>query len=158
MLVITSARIVSATARPRANSSSPPKPVIRGVKPRAPLYFASAVSSTVRKVPNYRQTSCSLARPFLWVPRPVFYNRNSCIKRSCRWDNSKAVCDANRSVRFDGCECEYMQLETLQDLYIHELKDLYSAEQQLIRVLPKMAKAANNHELAAGIQKHLDQT
>jgi ferritin-like metal-binding protein YciE len=51
-----------------------------------------------------------------------------------------------------------MQLETLQDLYIHELKDLYSAEKQLVRALPKMAKAANNEELAAGIQKHLDQT
>jgi ferritin-like metal-binding protein YciE len=51
-----------------------------------------------------------------------------------------------------------MQLETLQDLYIHELKDLYSAEKQLVRALPKMARAANNEELAAGIQKHLDQT
>jgi ferritin-like metal-binding protein YciE len=35
-----------------------------------------------------------------------------------------------------------MHLETLQDLYVHELKDLYSAEKQLIRALPKMAKAA----------------
>jgi ferritin-like metal-binding protein YciE len=32
-----------------------------------------------------------------------------------------------------------MQLETLKDLYIHELKDLYSAEQQLVKALPKMA-------------------
>jgi ferritin-like metal-binding protein YciE len=51
-----------------------------------------------------------------------------------------------------------MELETLQDLYIHELKDLYSVEQQLIRALPKMAKAAKNEELVAGIQKHLEQT
>lgn len=51
-----------------------------------------------------------------------------------------------------------MQLETLLDLYIHELKDLYSAEQQLIRALPKMAKAASNEDLAAGFQKHLEQT
>jgi ferritin-like metal-binding protein YciE len=51
-----------------------------------------------------------------------------------------------------------MQLETLQDLYIHELKDLYSAENQLIRALPKMAKAAKNQELAAGFQEHLEQT
>jgi ferritin-like metal-binding protein YciE len=51
-----------------------------------------------------------------------------------------------------------MQLETLQDLYIHELKDLYSAENQLIRALPKMAKAARNQELAAGFQEHLEQT
>ena len=51
-----------------------------------------------------------------------------------------------------------MQLETLQDLYIHELKDLYSAENQLIRALPKMAKAAKSKELAAGFQEHLEQT
>jgi len=52
----------------------------------------------------------------------------------------------------------HMELETLQDLYIHELKDLYSAEKQLVQALPKMAKAAHNEELSAGIQKHLSQT
>ena len=36
-----------------------------------------------------------------------------------------------------------MELETLRDLYIHELKDLYSAEKQIIKALPKMVKAAN---------------
>jgi ferritin-like metal-binding protein YciE len=51
-----------------------------------------------------------------------------------------------------------MQLETLKDLYIHELKDLYSAEQQLVKALPKMARAARNKELAAGFQEHLEQT
>jgi ferritin-like metal-binding protein YciE len=51
-----------------------------------------------------------------------------------------------------------MELETLQDLYIHELKDLYSAEQQLVKALPKMAKAAGNKALAAGFQEHLEQT
>ena len=51
-----------------------------------------------------------------------------------------------------------MELETLQDLYIHDLKDLYSAEKQLVQALPKMAKAAHNEELSTGIQKHLNQT
>jgi ferritin-like metal-binding protein YciE len=51
-----------------------------------------------------------------------------------------------------------MELQTLKDLYIHELKDLFSAEQQLVKVLPKMAKAASNKELAAGFQEHLEQT
>ena len=40
-----------------------------------------------------------------------------------------------------------MELQTLKDLYIHELKDLFSAEQQLVKALPKMAKAASNKEL-----------
>lgn len=51
-----------------------------------------------------------------------------------------------------------MELETLQDLYIHELKDLYSAEKQIIKALPKMIKAASNEQLAAGFQEHLEQT
>jgi ferritin-like metal-binding protein YciE len=51
-----------------------------------------------------------------------------------------------------------MELQTLKDLYIHELKDLYSAEQQLIKALPKIAKAAGHKELVAGFQEHLEQT
>jgi len=51
-----------------------------------------------------------------------------------------------------------MELATLQDLYVHELKDLYSAEKQLIEALPKMAKAANNAKLSAGFREHLEQT
>ena len=51
-----------------------------------------------------------------------------------------------------------MELQTLKDLYIHELKDLFSAEQQIVKALPKMAKAARNKELVAGFQEHLEQT
>jgi ferritin-like metal-binding protein YciE len=51
-----------------------------------------------------------------------------------------------------------MELQTLKDLYIHELKDLFSAEKQLVKALPKMAKAASNKELAAGFLEHLEQT
>ena len=51
-----------------------------------------------------------------------------------------------------------MELETLKDLYIHELKDLYSAEKQITKALPKMAKASSNEQLAAGFKEHLEQT
>jgi|SRR5271166_275593 len=51
-----------------------------------------------------------------------------------------------------------MELQTLKDLYIQELKDLYSAENQIIKALPKMAKAAANEELVSGFQEHLEQT
>jgi len=51
-----------------------------------------------------------------------------------------------------------MELDTLKDLYIHELKDLYSVEKQLVSVLPKMAQAAKNEELATGFREHLEQT
>jgi len=51
-----------------------------------------------------------------------------------------------------------MKLQTLQDLLVHELKDLYSAENQLVKALPKMAKAATNQTLRAGFEEHLEQT
>lgn len=51
-----------------------------------------------------------------------------------------------------------MKLNTLEDLLHHELKDLYSAEKQLVKALPKMAKAATNEELKAGFEEHLEQT
>ena len=47
---------------------------------------------------------------------------------------------------------------TLHELLIDELKDLYSAETQLTKALPKMAKAANDEALKAGFEEHLDQT
>ncbi len=51
-----------------------------------------------------------------------------------------------------------MKLNTLEDLFHHELKDLHSAESQLVKALPKMAKAATNPELKVGFEEHLEQT
>lgn len=51
-----------------------------------------------------------------------------------------------------------MKLETLTHLYIHQLKDLYSAEKQLVKALPKMAKAATSPNLRAGFETHLEET
>jgi len=51
-----------------------------------------------------------------------------------------------------------MQHEDLRDLYIDQLKDLYSAENQLIKALPKMAKAASNEDLKSAFETHLEET
>ena len=51
-----------------------------------------------------------------------------------------------------------MAKEGLRDLYIDELKDLYNAENQLVKALPKMAKAASSGELKQGFEDHLEQT
>jgi ferritin-like metal-binding protein YciE len=51
-----------------------------------------------------------------------------------------------------------MKINSLRDVFIHELKDLYSAEKQLTKALPKMAKAAANENLAAGFEEHLQET
>lgn len=48
--------------------------------------------------------------------------------------------------------------EGLKQLYIDELKDLYSAETQLVKALPKMAKAASSEDLRQGFEEHLEQT
>jgi hypothetical protein len=54
--------------------------------------------------------------------------------------------------------CRGMELEIVYDLYLHELRDLYSAEQQRIKALPKMSNAATNRHLSAGFNQHLQQT
>jgi len=51
-----------------------------------------------------------------------------------------------------------MATKTLNDLFIHSLSDVYSAEKQLTKALPKLARAATNPELAAAFEKHLEET
>jgi ferritin-like metal-binding protein YciE len=51
-----------------------------------------------------------------------------------------------------------MKLDTLQKLYTDELRDLYNAENQLLKALPKMAKAASSADLKGAFEKHLEQT
>jgi ferritin-like metal-binding protein YciE len=51
-----------------------------------------------------------------------------------------------------------MKENLLMKLYVDELKDLYSAEKQLVKALPKMAKAATSADLRAGFEGHLKQT
>ena len=51
-----------------------------------------------------------------------------------------------------------MELDTLKDRYVDELKDLYSAEKQLVKALPKMAKAANDPQLKEAFRTHLQET
>ena len=51
-----------------------------------------------------------------------------------------------------------MEHQALKELYIDELKDIYNAENQLVKALPKMAKTANSEELRSGFEEHLEQT
>jgi ferritin-like metal-binding protein YciE len=51
-----------------------------------------------------------------------------------------------------------MQLQTLQELFEHEISDLHSAETQLLTALPKMAQAASHDELSNAFAQHLDET
>src|SRR5690349_5017982 len=51
-----------------------------------------------------------------------------------------------------------MDQETLRDLFVEELKDLYNAEHQLLKALPKMAKAATSPQLKKAFESHLKET
>jgi len=51
-----------------------------------------------------------------------------------------------------------MKHSALKELYIDELRDIYNAETQLVKALPKMAKASNSDQLRAGFESHLEQT
>jgi ferritin-like metal-binding protein YciE len=51
-----------------------------------------------------------------------------------------------------------MSIETMQELLIDELKDLYSAEKQIVRTLPKLARAASSPELREALLSHLEET
>jgi ferritin-like metal-binding protein YciE len=51
-----------------------------------------------------------------------------------------------------------MSVESMEKLLVHELKDLYSAENQLVKALPKMAKGATNADLKLAFNTHLTQT
>ena len=51
-----------------------------------------------------------------------------------------------------------MSAENLQELFVEEVKDIYDAEKQLLKALPKMAKAAENQELRVAFEEHLDIT
>jgi ferritin-like metal-binding protein YciE len=51
-----------------------------------------------------------------------------------------------------------MKMENLKDLFLDELKDIYSAENQITKALPKMAKTAKSPDLKKGFELHLEQT
>lgn len=51
-----------------------------------------------------------------------------------------------------------MTMTTLEDLLVEQIRDLYDAEKQLVRALPKMAGAANSDDLQRALQSHLEET
>ena len=51
-----------------------------------------------------------------------------------------------------------MEHSALKELYIDELRDIYNAEAQLVKALPKLAKASTSDELRSGFESHLEQT
>lgn len=92
-----------------------------------------------------------------------FQIRNAQFRISPRYLSRVGVqygLDRQNSKRNSGIERErdLMKLDTLKTLYTNELRDLYNAENQLVKALPKMAKAASSKELKDAFEQHLEQT
>src|SRR5690606_22707838 len=51
-----------------------------------------------------------------------------------------------------------MAVKTMEDLFIHELSDIYSAEKQMSKALPRLAKNSESEQLAAAFEAHLEET
>jgi ferritin-like metal-binding protein YciE len=96
---------------------------------RAPAISADRHSATKKLFEVANQSACRIRKP-LWSP------------------------DANSlAMRFTA-----LKLNSLRDLLIEELRDLYSAEKQLVGALPKMAEAASSTELKSAFEHHLEET
>ncbi|MFH6756983.1 ferritin-like domain-containing protein [Escherichia coli] len=51
-----------------------------------------------------------------------------------------------------------MNISTLEDIFSHDLSDVYSAEKQILRALPKMSRAASDPQLISAFEQHLEET
>jgi ferritin-like metal-binding protein YciE len=80
----------------------------------------------------------------------------SALERVAEWNSHRS---ASRTIAlYEPLRRFAMELENLRALYIDELKDLYSAEKQLVKALPKMAKNASSPELRKAFEDHLAET
>lgn len=73
-------------------------------------------------------------------------------------NNNKTTRSANAKGKANAKTATYNDESKLKELFVDELKDILSAEKQLIKALPKMAKAATSEELANAFDNHLAQT
>ena len=72
--------------------------------------------------------------------------------------NSKSTSTSTRGRSSAKSAAPYNEESKLKELFVEELKDIYSAEKQLTKALPKMAKAATSEELRNAFENHLPQT
>src|SRR6185436_17858949 len=81
----------------------------------------------------------------------------SLIMNSRNSNSPKQSADRSNEQSAPGNDSE-MMANPLHELFLDELADIYNAEQQLIKTLPKMAKAAQSSELREAFQNHLQET
>jgi ferritin-like metal-binding protein YciE len=78
---------------------------------------------------------------------------SACKRRAALAQKVLISCQRRSSLQEDT-----MKLQSLKDLFVAELRDLYNAENQLVKAIPKMAAAADSEKLQAAFEEHLEQT
>jgi ferritin-like metal-binding protein YciE len=81
---------------------------------------------------------------------------HSFVAALCDWCLATPTSDGGGSKLGSGDST--MKLESLHTLYIQELRDLYHAEKQILKALPKMIEVASSQELRSALSKHLEET
>jgi ferritin-like metal-binding protein YciE len=88
-------------------------------------------------------------------------------RRSTLRNREKAGCDLSPGLRprvrrvpvpIHSPRGKHMAVKTIEELFIHELSDIYSAEKQLAKALPRLARACEAEELRAAFETHLEET
>src|SRR5450631_2217988 len=121
-----------------------------------PIYVdfnrANNTAPTVRSAGQSLIRGCVLTGEYSYSIRGIACRRGDSYfsKHIQQWQSASPLELTNRR--------NMMRKDSLRQLYIDELKDLYSAETQMVKALPKMAKASSNAELRQGFEEHLRQT
>jgi ferritin-like metal-binding protein YciE len=80
------------------------------------------------------------------------------VARQCIWAPSEPPADGPRSSQHKSAVYKEIPMETLKEMFEETLKDVYFAENAIIKALPKMAKAASSEDLKDALQEHLKET
>jgi ferritin-like metal-binding protein YciE len=84
--------------------------------------------------------------------------RNNCVTCTRNVEELASGARVARAASNDIAEFQMASEKTLDDLFLETLKDIYYAEKQIVKALPRMAKAAQSKDLKAGFEKHTEES
>jgi ferritin-like metal-binding protein YciE len=109
----------------------------------------------------FRDVPCSIARRFRKreeQPRHPSVSVASAIEHIGAAATTKASLGVPQTKRIRAMGLFTKDIRTMNDLFVHQLQDIYYAEKQLVKALPKMAEKATDKQLKQGFLTHLDET
>jgi ferritin-like metal-binding protein YciE len=126
--------------------------------PQRPKFQSRA--ATVRPF-HFSRCSCSIARRFRKreeQPRDPPVSVASAIEHIGAAATTRASLCVPQNKRIGAMGLFTKDIRTMNDLFVHQLQDIYYAEKQLVKALPKMAEKATDKQLKQGFLTHLDET